>query len=456
MIRRDWIHGMAALVMLAGTCAAPGQAQDRKLMGLDFADQERFIAIRNGKPPGGDAEKAKNEEVVRKMAHVQVNRLVDAANTASGSGDNNAITDVVRKLDDSIVDPIKWTKINERQAEFIATFGKELTPELLKLIGTSAKPSSAEMLLKVNATRMLSILGRSGYEGVASGAAEILNDSKQSDAVKLYAIQAIKNVFAVPAPDHPEKSVISKPEQETAAILALVDFIARKPDLSPTASREEVDAIRYVRREAIRALGHVRKSIVRDPSNNAKVIVDPALWLLRVANSDRELVPSPSLSERVEGVIGYLMLIPDTEENMDFAAGFVATAMRDIAQEYKDRKLLEKPKADDKSPPAHIPEERDYLPWKLVANRLSLAFREWRYNWETYVPVAKRSAQWQEMVRTVATAADEDILRYMMVGNQTESVDTNRLRIFLQSMTNVPNLLFNEDKNSFITRPDAR
>jgi len=459
MNRCVWSRGTAALALLAATCALPVGAQNRGSTSLEFAESERFRELREGKQPGGDAEKAKNDEIIRKKARIEVQRMLQAASAGIGASEGSAVSDIVRNLGEVIIDPLNPRRtINQNQAEFVVTFGKEMTPELLKHIGTKEKAGSPEILVRVNAARMLSILARSGYDGVADAAVDILKNPDQIDAVKLYALKALKHLFAVPNRERPERSVFSGPDgsdREAKAIVALIDFVARKPAMTTDTPKNEVDAYRYLRREAVEALGLVRKPIVRGQGLNAQVIAEPALWLLRVANADKNLVPSPSLSERVEGLVGYLHLNPDKDENMDYATRYVAAAFRDITTEYINRKALDKPKADDKAPTARFPEERDYHPWRLTANRLQIAIRDWRSNWEDNIPAANRPANVQDMVQAVVIAADDDILKHIIAGNQTEQIVLDKLRVLIAQQ--IEKLwLIGEDKNSVITRPEGQ
>src|SRR5207247_5253087 len=118
-------------------------------------------------------------------------------------------------------------------------------------------------LVRINAARILSFVGRSGYEDAADLAVEIIENPKESDAVRLYALQTLRLLFAVNNPEDKKASWVTKPERELKAIEALIAYIARKPPLTADASAEEVEGLRYVRREAIRALGNVRKPIIR-------------------------------------------------------------------------------------------------------------------------------------------------------------------------------------------------
>ena len=116
-----------------------------------------------------------------------------------------------------------------------------------------------ELLVTVNAARMLSEVARSGYEGCVDVAVEIITNPKENDAVRLYAFRALKNVFSAYNADDPSKSVVTTPAKERAAIEALIAYISQKPSLRADVPADEVDAYRYVRREAVRALGAVRK-----------------------------------------------------------------------------------------------------------------------------------------------------------------------------------------------------
>src|SRR5258706_9837150 len=103
---------------------------------------------------------------------------------------------------------------------------------------------------------------------------------KESDAVKLCALKALRFVFRVNNPENPKASAITKADRELKAVQTLIAFIARKPPLGPDATAEEFEGLRYVRREAVRALGNVRKPIIMKEKT---VLAEPALWLLKGA-----------------------------------------------------------------------------------------------------------------------------------------------------------------------------
>jgi hypothetical protein len=453
MIRGHWLAAAASVALL--TITGRGAAQESKY-NLSLQENVRWDALRQGKKQVSDGEKAQNEAVIRRVAQIQVNKMLQAAEQGFGSSESNSISEAVRHAGEIFIDPLNLARpLSLSEFELNNIFAHEVDTQLMKLLGTPEKPSGAEILIKINAARMMSIVARAGYEGIAEDIITVLNDPKQSDAVKLYMLQALRHLFAVP---HREKganfSVFSKPEAEAKAIQTLIDFITRKPALSADAPKQEVDAYRYLRREAVRALGLVRKPIVKIDD---KIVSVPALWLLRVANGDKNLVPAPSLSERVEGLVGYLQLSPDRDLNMDFAAGFVAAAVVDIARDYKDRKPLAKPAAGAAVPAGPAAEERDWLPWKLTANRMSLGLITWRKNWDEALPAAAKPDDVKRIVNGVVDGAESDFLKVVLSSGPNESVtaDNGSLKKLLETPGAFKNnLLLSNDKNSFVTRPD--
>ena len=455
MTLRPWLRATAALAVLAVTAAS---AAAQRLPQLSPEDYSRFNDIRDGKKPfvnePNKQDAQKNIDAIKRRAQLEVARMLDSANTSAGSSDTKPISQVVRSLHDVIIDPLTFgrTKLSEGQRDMIRIFGEEMNAQLRPIFGTKDKPSTADVLVRLNAARQLSIVAKSGFDELADTAVEVIADPNQHDAVKLYMFEALGNLFAVPHPEQEGKSVFTKEERENKAIQTLIDFIARQPKMDANASRDEIAGVRYVRREAIRALGQVRKPVVRDA--NGKIVMSPGIWLLRVANADRNFVPPVSLSERVEGLVGYLNLQADKEQAMDFAAGFIATAIRDLGLEYKERKLLEKIKVDDKAPPERAPDDRDMQAWKLTANRIQLGLKVWRDNWENPA-FGARPADIKAMMQRVSDTADRNILRQMIEGGKTDEINLQPLDDWLRSTQFPSASLFPDDKTLTIVRPDA-
>ncbi|MFL5328613.1 MAG: hypothetical protein ACJ8C4_06835 [Gemmataceae bacterium] len=188
--------------------------------------------------------------------------------------------------------------------------------------------------VRVNAARMLAVVAQIGADEVAAPAIAIIEDPKESEAVKHWALETLKNIFAyVPEPSIPEKSAFrpQKKADERKAIQVLCDFVLRTPNIDGL-SQEEINTYHYNRLVAVRALGHVRTHRVRFQEN---VFAKPAWVLLKVANRDG-LVPVPELKERADAIYAFTQLFPvtranvDREINMEYATDRLTAAILDI------------------------------------------------------------------------------------------------------------------------------
>ncbi len=431
-------------------------AQDK--ISLDPDDTIRFVDIREGRRPyvkDPNAQEAeKNIAAIKKKARFEVASMIEAANTDRGSSEAKPISLVVRRLNDSIVDPLgaPGRKLTEGQRDLNQILCQEMIEQLRPIFGTAEKPGNPDILLRVNAARQVSILGRTGQDVVARTAIDIIKNPIEHDGVKLYAIEALGHVFAVPHPEKEGESNFADKNLEVEAVKTLIDFIAREVKIEPSASQEEIDAYRYLRREAVRALGQVRKPIFRDRDNN-QVLANPAIWLLRVANGDQRLKPPPGLSERAEALSAYLFLKGDKFQNMDYAAGFVATAIRDLVLEFMhpERQTLEKPRGDDTKLPDRPPHERDYHPWRLTANRIQVGLSVWRENYE-HPAFGVRPAEVKSLMDKLIEAVNRNIIGGILQ-NQRTNIILEPLETWLRNSQFPSRSLFNDDPESTVVRP---
>src|SRR5205823_13398535 len=113
-------------------------------------------------------------------------------------------------------------------------------------------------------------------------------DDAEWAVAKRYALLGLHHLFAVmPEPLFPRKTVFQKrneallPASERATIKALIAYVTRQAEPSEAVPEE---AIRFVRRAGIRALGGVRVESVK--ANLNQVEARPALVLLKAARSD--------------------------------------------------------------------------------------------------------------------------------------------------------------------------
>jgi hypothetical protein len=379
------------VIFLAGLTAAPAWAQEDQFP-LDL--QNRIKDLMGGRFAIHDANDAQHQKDMQQAARASVMRVAEdlkAGRTAVGMvrivQEANALIPEMPILEPQHNDAQKQQY--DRRKEYTQVYGQYVAAVLRQdIFGTKDKPKGFEPLVRINAARILARLGSSGYVrtddksvDTVDIALDILQNPKEIDAVKVYALQALKNLLALPNQAMPERSLLGKqPEREKKVILALIEFITRPVTLSADCSIEEVDAWRYLRREAIRALGFVRTPIVRE-DKGMTIVADPAFWLLRIAAGDPVLNPMPSLYERAEALIGFLQLNPDPQMEMDYASWFLAAAIRDLAAEFSARKV-KLPNAPPNPGDTEQAFARDYVPWKTFWFKIDVLFDPWKKGWE--------------------------------------------------------------------------
>ena len=372
-----WLGLLAAGWLAAGTAAAQDEYP------FDVKDRNNVTPIRDGTKSFKDTAGA--QESVNKAARWAVLRITDPVNRGQKVGASAPVPMSVLFGDASnlMVNPAQLAPkpLTEGQKDYVQALGKAAVGHLRTVLGTKDKPSPFELIVRVNAARILAAVGRSGYEESADLAMDVIENPNESDAVRMYALQTLRLLLAVPNLEDKKASAITKADRELKVAQTLIAFIGRQPPLTADATAEQYEAIRYVRREAIRALGLIRKPIIR---KDKAVVAEPALWLLKVAAMDEAVPVVPGLAERVEAVIGYFQLNADRTQNIDYAIQWTGAALVDFAG-------FAKTKPDPKlEPPEPMPGKEvgvnEYYGWKFASARLLGAMKDWKDAWETEHP----------------------------------------------------------------------
>jgi len=413
----------ALLLAIAGLRAQvplqPKEGQEDYLGGvgdvLDGKEKTKFGGLRSGTTPIRD-----EPALLIKGAKWYIYRLTnDKHHVKEEGGDKDkggtpieTMNDLVKVAHDQLLLPTirkSGGKLNDNQKEYLKEFSSEVVKCLREVFKRNAKP-----LVRVNAARILAGVAETGQVGGKDGTAdtlvELINNPRESDAVKLYALKGLKELFAWSKPD--ESVFKDDAKREARCIAAATDYIARQPDL-PTAP-EEIEALRYVRREAVRALAKSRYAVVPG-TTDAKGRT--AWWLLKVARKDG-LSPDPSLSEQVEAAIGVCNLInkpgkeKDKEVQFDYVAYHVGGAAVDFLTAYVNRV-----KGGTADPG---------LAWKHAAARLIEALD----NLEAQAKDTSSAAYVQKLVETA-----KEPLRLVMDGKET---NPERLDKWLRDTKNAP------------------
>ena len=185
---------------------------------------------------------------------------------------------------------------------------------------------------------------------LADAYAATIKDPNQLDAARMWAFRGLQRLLALPRADPPALPR----DKEEAALGEVLKFLqARNQPFPPGTPDDEIDGFRYVRREAIKALGMCRYPTLASLPDKPH----PAWVLLKIAARDG-VQPEPRLDERVEAAIGVAHAQPEFDKDYqpDYAAHQIGVFVVDFLRRYEDEK-----RTPDK-PPTQA--------WKVEASRL--------------------------------------------------------------------------------------
>ncbi len=281
------------------------------------------------------------------------------------------------------VPPRPKTNVDElnNQLDNIRVFAQKMDERIQYVMKESQK-----RLVKVNAARMLALVGRLPTDAMVDSYLKMIRDDKYPPEVKLYVFQGLGNVLAAVDPKDPTKGVIPDMDKmaeickELEKYITFTNPIPNLATVSTEAYAEWAAPKQFVRREAIRALAQVRYSVIRN--RQRQPIARPLWTLLRVARHnprvDTAIVPLVSDSERYEAVIGICLMRPDNLVNLDSVAYRLSDVLLDLGVQHNDQK------AQFQKNPRYKP----VIPWKLLGYRLSEAMKTWKANVQT-LPAAQ-------------------------------------------------------------------
>jgi len=387
-VLRQVIVLSSAVLLLAGmvvplTAQSPLQPKDGEEADLSHlkykldpkTEKKKFDDLSLGKASLTGDKEAK--DVLAKAACWYAYRITN-------NGSFPTINDLVKESYGQLLLPRGKKEINDNQKEFVKEFSKELIKCLRDVLAHNAQP-----IVRVNAARMLANIGEAGQEEVADTLVDIIQNPRESDAVKLWAFRGLHELFEATRPQDP---LFKDAKRESRTLMALADYIGRKREQLPSEA-EQVEAVRYVRREAVRALGLSRQPTVPKAD---KPEGRTAWLLLRVARKDG-LTPEPSISEQVEAAIGACHLLANKDVQLDYVGHNVGAAVVDFVNQATRAKAGT---ADAG------------LAWKLYAARMHQALEELRsHAKEGQAPgvadyVDKLVRQAQEPVRAIWDGKD--------------------------------------------------
>jgi hypothetical protein len=298
------------------------------------------------------------------------------------SGPKGSITEMA-KLHDDLEKQLLYPMLSPNtkgNRPFIDQFGRHLAKYFKEVLTLDFADADNRMPV-VNAALMLPPVARLKQEEIGDLLAELLKDKERNDAVRVYAAKALREFFParlVTDDDDPKDTKIkTKLKQDKERLQALVDFIDRKGPLPK--DENELEAIRYVRREAVMSLAQIGVPALSALKKDGAVEGPAAYELLRVLVKKKGAAyePLPSVSERVEAALGLCQL-----KNAD-AAGYdpsvavyaVGLSFHDFAAEFsKDYTNISSRKGDPKNFPkdSKVPT----LPFRILSDRYQQGIKD--------------------------------------------------------------------------------
>jgi hypothetical protein len=250
---------------------------------------------------------------------------------------------------------------DRKNSEAVKIFNQALLARLKEVL-PNPRP-----IASVNAAMVLAYMAGQGQEEVTDALAEALSEKDMNGGTKFWAARGLHDFYMLAfAPEDEKKVRFANKEREARTIKALLTALDMKPPQNPPASADEIEGIRYLRRELLRALGRSRYPAVLDASGAAQS--KTALALARVLRNDG-YDPTPRLDEQVAAAVGSCQLKvspesgykPANEYQLDVAAHHIGTFLVELARRHQSHK------SDEQANPA------TKQAWKTIGARLGVA-----------------------------------------------------------------------------------
>jgi hypothetical protein len=266
-------------------------------------DKKILDRLAKGTEEYTDANKTLVDKAAQWFIYRMTHKEFQFKSNAEAGGDPSTMKTLVDDVSKYIVVANAQKPMSDNQRKFTKAFADALVRHIKKVLVNPVP------IARVNAAIVLAKLGDTGLEDVAAHFCDVLENkdlpegAAYDDAVKLYALIGMKNLFK--AQMFKDTKKFSSEDLEQRCIEDLVKFLARKPTFGANAAADEVEAFRYIRREAIRALGWIQVPVT---VKNANVMAMPAIELARIIANPESLTPSASLAEQLEAAIGLCKL----------------------------------------------------------------------------------------------------------------------------------------------------
>jgi hypothetical protein len=340
-----------------------------------------------------------------------------------------------------IVEPIPFnaSRVTKDRGDYIRELGIAFDNVLKPIIN-----ENPERIVRINATRMLAAACKSGATAHYPTVTALLTNATTPPDVKHYALVAAGNLLSAydvynyrsrrhsngwkndqqkGAGDKELAELVVAIEKHVTDPAAIMTNVQNFKAAETPPDQKEV--VRFIRRQAIRALGEVRFAAI--PAADGKTLLYPAYTLARVCVSDPTLLIEPSPTECAEAAIGLTNMSPirDSDILKDYEVETLVEAITVALITFAERRAANK---DDKS-----------IDWRGYALRLSEGLKTWRLLFDFgFNPMQPNTfpGKTPPAVDDLAQRVQTNLLTPIESGG---NVDMENLKSFLRQLRDRPN-----------------
>lgn len=448
---------------------------------LDGTGLTQLQRMRKGEEKTRGPKEATNKALFKQAAEFYVYRVTHEQYYTGGetgelkapTGSDKVMDEALRDLEIHLLVPKPGERVLIDQMNYIEDFGAAIDQAVVAVLTGKGVPPP---VIRINAARMLALAARTGAPAHAKTITALLTnqlfkgtDGKPAETppdVLYWALKAAENLLSAPDPSalgtpNPARHTIKDPEL-VPLVRALSDIVLNNPKglaekaatLKPQVAvkspptpgapkgeaaletgtdpkpqpaadpnaltAEQVELLRFFRRQAVRALAELRFDALAEGTADE---LRPGFTLAKVAVSDASLNPPPSAAEVGEAVIGLCRVNPSSNLNVDALLHLIGYGTGSFFTP-----KAEKP--DDKS-----------LPWKAYAAQVDAAYAQLQKNAQTNPRLTPRRQQ----VATLAGIVTGEVTAPLTASNGTGAPNFQRLLPWVQS--NQPKTgLYGDDK----------
>lgn len=218
------------------------------------------------------------------------------------------------------------------------TYVQQVTPIMIKHVKLVMQ--NKQYIARINGARVLAKLAEWGQESAVDELINIIQHPGEHDAVRLWAFRGLEEAFALNGSNDIRAKELFQSKDGAQrlknALFAVYDWLNNNTKVPESKLQylrpEEVDALRYIRRAAERALGASRRPLIVDERSAGKQEGPIAELLTRIIAAEAGVSPAPSPRERLDATLALCQLRTDYSPSYqpDYAAYQMGTFLTDL------------------------------------------------------------------------------------------------------------------------------